>query len=38
MWILCHALDKDHNASPYQRLLGAGMKVFKLDKIMTSFI
>jgi len=37
MWLLCDALDEDCSLSPYYRLLGACMKVFKLDKIMMSF-
>jgi len=36
MWLLRHALDEDHSRSPYHQLLGTGMKVFKLDKIMMS--
>jgi len=31
-------IHEDHSPSPYHRLLGAGMKVFKSDKIMMSFI
>jgi len=38
MWLLHDALDEDHSPSPYYRLLGAYIKVFKLDKIMMSFI
>jgi len=38
MWILCDALNEDHSPSPYYRLLGVCMKVFKLDNIMMSFI
>jgi len=36
MWLLRYALDEDHSPSPYRRLLGTCMKVFKLDKIMMS--
>jgi len=36
MWLLRNALDEDHSPSPYHRLLGTCMKVFKIDKIMMS--
>ena len=34
MWLLRDTLNEDHSPSPYHRLLGACMKVFKLDEIM----
>jgi len=36
MWQIRYALNEDHSPSPYHRLLGTYMKVFKLDKIMIS--